>query len=147
MGVRSGNCDVEPLSILERDRPGLRVDQLPHRSVEGNGIQAIDGLDRGADQREPGVDHEDIVDVPGVDASPGPVVLVPFPPRQRGTGLTGRELEILRHVATGDTNRKIAEELFISERTVARHVANIFTKLGVTSRAAATAYAYEHHLQ
>lgn len=65
----------------------------------------------------------------------------------RGSGLTGRELEILRHVATGDTNRKIAEELFISERTVARHVANIFTKLGVSSRAAATAYAYEHHLQ
>jgi ATP/maltotriose-dependent transcriptional regulator MalT len=65
----------------------------------------------------------------------------------RGTGLTGRELEVLRHVATGDTNRKIAEELFISEKTVARHVANIFTKLGVSSRAAATAYAYEHDLQ
>ena len=44
------------------------------------------------------------------------------------------------------TNRAIAAELLISEKTVARHVANIFTKLGVSSRAAATAYAYEHGL-
>ena len=63
-----------------------------------------------------------------------------------GAGLTGRELEVLRHVASGQTNRQIAERLFISEKTVARHVANIFTKLDVTSRAAATAYAYEHDL-
>ncbi len=63
-----------------------------------------------------------------------------------GAGLTGRELEVLRHVATGATNRKIAEQLFISEKTVARHVANIFVKVGVSSRAAATAYAYEHGL-
>jgi DNA-binding CsgD family transcriptional regulator len=61
-------------------------------------------------------------------------------------GLTGRELEVLRQVATGKTNRKIAEELFISDKTVARHIANIFAKIGVSSRAAATAYAYEHHL-
>ena len=63
-----------------------------------------------------------------------------------GGGLTGRELEVLRHVSTGQTNRKIAEELFISEKTVARHLANIFTKLDVSSRAAATAYAYQHDL-
>ncbi len=63
-----------------------------------------------------------------------------------GSGLTGRELEVLRHVASGQTNRQIAEQLFISEKTVARHVANIFTKLDVPSRAAATAYAYEHDL-
>ncbi len=61
-------------------------------------------------------------------------------------GLTGREVEVLRQVATGKTNRKIAEELFISDKTVARHIANIFAKIGVSSRAAATAYAYEHHL-
>ena len=53
---------------------------------------------------------------------------------------------MLRLVATGRTNRAIAAELFLSERTVARHVSNIFTKLGVSSRAAATAYAYEHQL-
>lgn len=61
--------------------------------------------------------------------------------------LTRREGEVLRLVAQGKTNRGIAHELGIAEKTVARHVANIFTKLGVTSRAAATAYAYEHGLQ
>ena len=61
-------------------------------------------------------------------------------------GLTARELEVLRLVATGKTNRAIAADLFLSEKTVARHVSNIFTKLGLSSRAAATAYAYEHDL-
>jgi DNA-binding CsgD family transcriptional regulator len=61
-------------------------------------------------------------------------------------GLTARELEVLRHVATGKTNRSIAADLILSEKTVARHVSNIFTKLGLSSRAAATAYAYEHDL-
>jgi DNA-binding CsgD family transcriptional regulator len=61
-------------------------------------------------------------------------------------GLTPRELEILRFVAAGKTNRAIAAELVLSERTVDRHVSNILTKLGVSSRAGATAYAYEHEL-
>lgn len=61
-------------------------------------------------------------------------------------GLTGREVEVLRLVAAGKTNRAIATQLFLSEKTVARHVSNIFTKLGLSSRAAATAYAYEHNL-
>lgn len=58
--------------------------------------------------------------------------------------ITDRELEVLRLVAAGDTNREIAGELFISEKTVERHLANIFTKLGVANRAAATAHAYDH---
>ena len=53
---------------------------------------------------------------------------------------------MLRLVATGKTNRAIAADLFISEKTVARHVSNIFTKLGLSTRAAATAYAYQHNL-
>jgi DNA-binding NarL/FixJ family response regulator len=61
-------------------------------------------------------------------------------------GLSERELEVLRLVATGRTNRAIADELVLAVRTVDRHVSNIFTKLGVSSRSAATAYAYEHHL-
>ena len=61
-------------------------------------------------------------------------------------GLTGREVEVLALVATGKTNREIAADLVISEKTVARHISNIFTKLGVTSRAGATAYAYQHDL-
>jgi DNA-binding NarL/FixJ family response regulator len=61
-------------------------------------------------------------------------------------GLTPRELEILCILATGKTNKNIAEELFISERTVDRHVSNILGKLDVASRVAATAFAYEHDL-
>jgi DNA-binding CsgD family transcriptional regulator len=61
-------------------------------------------------------------------------------------GLSARELEVLRHVAAGKTNRQIAEELVVSEHTVARHMQNIFAKLGVSSRTAATAFAFEHRL-
>lgn len=61
-------------------------------------------------------------------------------------GLTAREVEVLRLVAAGKTNRVIARELGLSEKTVARHVHNCLTKIGVPSRAAATAYAYEHGL-
>jgi len=61
-------------------------------------------------------------------------------------GLSAREVQVLGLVATGKTNRAIADELHISEKTVARHVSNIFTKLSLSSRAAATAYAYQHDL-
>jgi DNA-binding CsgD family transcriptional regulator len=61
-------------------------------------------------------------------------------------GMTARELQVLRLVATGATNHAIASQLFVAEKTVDRHVSNIFTKLGVSSRAAATAYAYQHRL-
>jgi DNA-binding NarL/FixJ family response regulator len=64
----------------------------------------------------------------------------------RTHGLTARELEVLRLIAAGMTNKAIAGLLFVSERTVDRHVSNIFVKVGVSSRAAATAYAYEHKL-
>ena len=61
-------------------------------------------------------------------------------------GLTERELEVLRLVAAGSSNREIAAQLVISEHTVARHVQNIFAKLGVSSRTAAGAFAFEHEL-
>jgi DNA-binding CsgD family transcriptional regulator len=64
----------------------------------------------------------------------------------RPGGLSRRENEVLMLVAGGKTNRAIAVELFISEKTVARHVSNIFTKLRLSSRAEATAYAYKHGL-
>ena len=67
--------------------------------------------------------------------------------RRRGAGpLTNRELEVLALIAAGRSNREIAGDLVISERTVARHVANVFTKLDVSSRAAATAYGLTHRL-
>jgi DNA-binding CsgD family transcriptional regulator len=61
-------------------------------------------------------------------------------------GLTRRELEVLALVATGKTNRTIAADLSLSEKTVARHLSNMYMKLGISSRAAATAWAYEHGL-
>ena len=61
-------------------------------------------------------------------------------------GLTPRELEVLRLVATGMTNQAVADDLVVAVKTVDRHVGNILAKLGVASRTAATAYAYEHHL-
>jgi len=71
--------------------------------------------------------------------------------RQRGIGprermLSARERQVIELVAEGKTNRAIAEELSISERTVDRHVSNILLKLELPSRSAATAYAYQHHL-
>ena len=59
--------------------------------------------------------------------------------------LSERETQVLRLLATGKTNRDIANSLFISEKTVARHVSNIFDKLGVSTRAGATAWAYQHN--
>jgi len=61
-------------------------------------------------------------------------------------GLTEREAEVLRLIATGLTNNEIAAALYLSTKTVSRHLSNIFTKIGVTSRAAATAFAFEHQL-
>lgn len=70
----------------------------------------------------------------------------PSAPRPVSGGLTSRQVEVLLLVAAGRTNRAIAEELVVSEHTVRRHLQNIFAKVGVTSRAAATAFAYEHGL-
>jgi len=72
--------------------------------------------------------------------------LPPRPGDRDMHGLTARELEILRVLATGKTNREIAETLVISDHTVRRHIQNIFAKLGVSSRAAATAFAFRHGL-
>jgi DNA-binding CsgD family transcriptional regulator/tetratricopeptide (TPR) repeat protein len=81
----------------------------------------------------------------GPDARGLAAMAAPTPERASGP-LTGREVEVLRLAATGKTNRLIASELAISEKTVARHMSNIFTKLDLPSRTAATAYAYEHKL-
>ena len=64
----------------------------------------------------------------------------------RPDGLTARELEVLKLVAAGRTNPEIAAELFLSEKTVARHLSNIFAKTNVTSRTAAAAYAFQNQL-
>jgi DNA-binding NarL/FixJ family response regulator len=68
------------------------------------------------------------------------------PTRGYPHGLTEREVEVLRHLASGKTNGEIAEELFVSVRTVERHVANIYAKIGTRGRANATAYALSLNL-
>ncbi|SDM32942.1 regulatory protein, luxR family [Streptomyces sp. cf386] len=79
------------------------------------------------------------------DARRAAALLADVRPERPG-GLTEREIQVLRLVAAGRTNRAVAAELVISEHTVARHLNNIFAKLDVSSRAAATAYAYRHGL-
>lgn len=79
-------------------------------------------------------------------AAPASRAVAALTQRERDLGLTDRELEVLRLVASGRTNQAIAEVLVLSVKTVDRHVSNIFTKLGVSSRSAATAYAYRHHV-
>ena len=76
-------------------------------------------------------------------------VRVPAAPRSRpsyAAGLSEREVEVLRVLSRGRTNQQIADEFVLSPKTVARHMSNIFNKLGVDNRAAATAFAYEHGL-
>jgi DNA-binding NarL/FixJ family response regulator len=64
----------------------------------------------------------------------------------RPAGLTGREVEVLRLIAAGMSNKEIAGALHLSAKTVSRHLSNIFTKIGATSRAGATAFAFEHQI-
>jgi DNA-binding NarL/FixJ family response regulator len=82
----------------------------------------------------------------GARPDAGHVASLLRPRRDERHGLTARELEVLRLVAAGRTNKAIARALVLSDRTVDRHVSNIYAKLGVSSRAAATAHAYEHRL-
>ena len=120
---------------------GLPYDGARSREVRGLAARAIDDPDTARLElaaacetfRSLGADPDarrvaDLLD----DAPPSP--------------LSPRELEVLRVVARGGTNKEVAAELLVSEHTVARHLSNIYTKLGVGSRSAATAFAYEHSL-
>jgi DNA-binding NarL/FixJ family response regulator len=85
-------------------------------------------------------------DLAVLDRDAAPAGTRPAAPPEPAHNLSARELEVLRLLATGKTNRAIAKALFLSEKTIDRHVSNIFAKLDVRTRAAATAYAYEHAL-
>jgi DNA-binding NarL/FixJ family response regulator len=75
-----------------------------------------------------------------------PAAVPPLQPPTPPAGLTAREVEVLRLLAQGWSDAQIAEHLVLSPRTVNRHTASLYSKLGVSSRAAATRYAIEHHL-
>ena len=68
------------------------------------------------------------------------------PPRGWPADLTDREVEVLRVIARGASNREVAERLFISTKTVGRHVENVYAKIGVSSRAAAALFAMQNRL-
>ena len=90
--------------------------------------------------------HAEFLDLGAAPAAAWAASLMKADSESAAGPLTPREAEVLRHVATGRGNRAIAAELYLSEKTVARHISNIFLKLGLSSRAAATSYAYEHGL-
>lgn len=85
-------------------------------------------------------------DLAALPTSPGGTTMAAAHAPSSAGPLTEREVEVMRLVAEGLTNRAIANRLVLSEKTVARHLANIYAKLGIASRAAATAYAYDHRL-
>ncbi|HEY5727910.1 MAG TPA: LuxR C-terminal-related transcriptional regulator, partial [Acidimicrobiia bacterium] len=87
------------------------------------------------------------LDTGAVDAVLAAAGSRPPPEAERApAGLTGREVEVLRLIARGRSNRQVAEELFISVKTVGRHVENVYAKIGVSSRAAAAVFAMRHRL-
>jgi len=79
-------------------------------------------------------------------AAPGGTPTVPTRHSSSPAGLTAREMEVLHLVAQGLSDTQVAEQLVISPRTVNWHLTSIYSKLGVSSRAAATRYAIEHHV-
>ncbi len=66
--------------------------------------------------------------------------------RERVAGLSDREIEVLRLIAHGSSNREVAQFLSLSEKTVGNHIMHIYEKIGVSTRAAATLFAMQHHL-
>lgn len=99
---------------------------LAHRGLGAEDVAAADEATAATIYRQLGVE-------------PVPVCGVGTP-----AGLTKREIEIVRAIAKGATNKQVAESLFISEKTVARHLANVYAKLGVSSRTAAAAWAHDN---
>ena len=111
------------------------------RTLLGRALQVAGDLDQARRSFEAAADLFSRIGA-HLDASEVYDAARPRPP----AGLTEREVEVLRLVAAGLTNNDIASQLFLSGKTVSRHLSNIFTKIGVSSRAGATAFAFEHRL-
>ncbi len=123
---------------------GARCESARTRVLVGQACAALGDADTAAMEleaaRETFANLGAALDLAQVDS------LIRLPENRDSHGLTARELQVLRALATGKSNREIAAALVISEHTVRRHVQNIFAKLGVSSRAAATAFAFRHEL-
>ncbi|HEY6932320.1 MAG TPA: LuxR C-terminal-related transcriptional regulator [Marmoricola sp.] len=123
------------------ERLGARYDVARCRLLVGRALSAL-GDDESARAEDAFAlrTFRELGAVPAAGAVPG------LPQPSIPGGLTAREVEVLRLVATGRTNPEIAAALVLSEKTVARHLSNIFTKIEVSSRTAAAAFAFEHGL-
>jgi ATP/maltotriose-dependent transcriptional regulator MalT len=141
---------AEALDVLRRAQRGWTDLDVPHacaqvRVLAGRCLAALGDPDAAALEFEAARECFERLgaapDLADVDAFAGRAG-----DGDRPGGLTEREVEVVRLVAAGHTNRAIAGQLCLSEKTVARHLANIYAKLGIPSRAAATAYAYDHDL-
>ena len=116
---------------------------LLSRNEAGDGKKGMELLDQalGIFQRVQAGKMADKVVALKEQAEQRPTAVAEFP-----DGLTRREVEVLRLIAAGNSNREIAEELFLSLRTIERHITNIYTKTDARSKADATAYAFRHDM-
>jgi len=139
----------DPAGALQHGRAALQTWQsldAPYeaarcRLLVGRALRALG--DSGSAQVELAAAHQCFAGLGAIQAEREAASLLS--PSRPG-GLTEREVEVLRLVASGRTNPEIAAVLYLSEKTVARHLSNIFAKVDVSSRTAAAAYAFEHHL-
>ncbi len=125
--ARTRVCLAEACQLLG-DSEGARLERAAARAV----FKELGAM--------PDLVSLDAIHPQALDTQPPPV------PATAAHGLTLRELQVLKLLAVGKTTKQLACELFLSEKTIERHLSNIFGKLGVSSRTAAAAYAYEHHL-
>ncbi|MHB8689772.1 MAG: HD domain-containing phosphohydrolase [Solirubrobacteraceae bacterium] len=139
-GVRAGELDLPARLLAAADVVAAMGEARPHRPA----------LDRAEIAHSAAAEvTAGRLDGTAVDAALA-VAGHPARPRHRAqhwpAGLSDREVEVLRLIARGSTNRQVAALLFLSEKTVGRHVENVYAKLGVSSRAAAALFAMEHQL-
>ena len=141
------------LKALRVGASGYLLKDMPARDL----AQAVQAVHRGIYQLDPAVMSRVMTALSGAtreaSPSPAPVATPPSPERPaptsgslKQTGLSEREIEVLRLVATGATNREIAEQLVISEGTVKNHISNILSRLGLRDRTQAAIYAREQAL-
>ena len=134
-------CHRAGVAVDRFQELGLRYDEARAREIRGRAAQMIGELDTA--QLELAAARDTFRRLGAEPDERRVAALLGEAPR---SPLSRREIEVLRLVARGGTNREIAGELLVSEHTIARHLSNIYTKLGVGSRSAATAWAYEHSL-
>jgi len=133
---------------LRRALEQMRVLEVPYEAAEtrlllGAVLRAVGDEDAAALSFQAGLE---ILERLGADAERARALALQVGTTPLPNGLTAREAEVLCLVASGSTNKQMAEVLGLSEKTIARHLSNIFTKIGVSTRAAATAFAFEHQI-